>query len=153
MMMEVPRGHVLESMAIDSRTTMVVMRWARFLLDRVDHDDIPELFRYYNRIGWIGEDLAEELTKIAEGMKVQGARGMSAPIADADDSGSRKGSKGQARSCPVSETGWRMTSEDHLRSWIFISELGGSEVDKNLWAGLDQRLESFELDLEGYYRV
>jgi archaellum component FlaD/FlaE len=144
----------MESMDIDSRTTMVVMRWVRFLLDRVDHEDIPELLRYYNRIGWIGEGLAEELTEIADGTKVQeGARSMSRPGAGVDATGSKKGLKGQVREGPGSETSWRMTSEDHLRSWIFISELGGSEVDKNLWAGLSQRLESFEQDLEEYYRV
>lgn len=152
-MTEEPRGYVLESMTIDSRTTMVVMRWVRFLLGRVEHGDVPELFRYYNRIGWISEDLTEELTEIADGMKVREALDVSTSIAGAGDPSSKKASKGQTRSAPASEGGWRMDPEDHLRSWIFISELGGSEVDKNLWAGLGQRLESFELDLEEYYRV
>ncbi len=155
------RYSALESFDIDSRTNMIIMRWMSFLMDRIDIEAIPRLFSFYSRIGWIGEDIAEYLASVSQGTK-KAEPEMAEAILDDEIidhnlvvTKKRPGRKSSldALALATEEKEWRLTPEDHMKSWMFVMELAGIDVDKNIWCEVQERIGRFETSLADYYRV
>ncbi|UCE90755.1 MAG: hypothetical protein JSV90_04775 [Methanobacteriota archaeon] len=155
---EQERPPVVDTIDADSKTNMVVMRWIRFLLDRMEPDALPELFRYYARIGWISEDVEGYLVMVSEGTRppeeepepellYEEVRDQSLLVTKKEPK--RKSKKGRR---PADE-GWKLTPEDHLKSWMFVLEIAGISTDRNLWCELGQKIDMFEDGLDEYCRI
>ena len=151
----------LDRIHVDTRTSLVVMRWLRFLSDRVDPAGLPRLLDYYFRINWISGEMLAELVKIAEGtngyeppatdafvdedvedhellLEKEPVKGLESLVAKEDDA-----KRGE----------WRLTPEDHIKSWMFIMELKNEPIDKNALLEVEQRLDSIESNPEALYRI
>jgi len=148
------RISVLENIEVDSRTNLVIMRWLSFLMDRLEQEAIPQLFDFYSRIGWIGDEAAEYLSMVAEGAKPPAP--VDSDLMDAQMLGeiparaSKRSRKGKQE---TEDIDWRLTPDDHMKSWMFIMEIAGQDVDKNIWVEAEQRIGRFERELAEYYRL
>ena len=148
------RISVLENIEVNSRTNLVIMRWLSFLMDRIEQEAIPLLFDFYSRIGWIGDEAAEYLSAVAEGAKPPTS--VDSDLIDAQmpnevpTRSSRRSRKGRQE---TEEIDWRLTPDDHMKSWMFIMEVAGQDVDKNIWVEAEQRMGRFERELAEYYRL
>ncbi|OGS52615.1 MAG: hypothetical protein A3K75_01985 [Euryarchaeota archaeon RBG_13_61_15] len=151
------RRAALEYMSVDFRTNLVVMRWLTFLLEKVKREALPDLFGYYERIGWMSERVKNMLVQVSEGAKPSERPPQEEIVIDEDVEDhslllSKEPIKGSKKT-PAEETGWQLTPEDHIKSWAFLMEIKGEPVDKNLWCDLETRIDSFEFSVEEYYRI
>lgn len=171
---------VLEHLSVDSRSNLILMRWLGFLLQRVPAEELPQLLDYYRRIGWISKDVKDKLVQIAEGIRTDKASGQPLGsmeeyelamelaehtlLIDKEQKTAKKGTAKEPARRPPAEwpaadrraqagRGWQLTIEDHLRSWVFITELKGEEIDKNLWEQVDRRTREIQDDLRKYYEL
>lgn len=147
---------VLESIEADFRTNLVIMRWLRFLMEKMDRKALPQLFSYYQRIGWISKKVEEYLVQVSEGTSLPRFGEEETYVEDEDvDNHTLLLSKQPVKEAPEQAVGldWLLSPEDHIKSWMFITELKGDEIDKNVWNELEQRMDTFEFDIESYYRV
>ncbi len=48
----------------------IVIDWTRFMVEKVGHEGIDELLKYYVDIRWISEEVAEILRRYADGIRV-----------------------------------------------------------------------------------
>lgn len=151
---------VVEYITVDFRTNLVVMRWLTFLLEKVKREALPDLFGYYERIGWICEGVKAYLVQVSEGTKPSERLPDEEVVVDEDvvDHAiilSKEPVRGRKKGAEPEEpvTGWQLTPEDHIKSWAFLMEIKGEPVDKNLWCDLETRLDSFEFNVEEYYRI
>jgi len=156
------REAVLEYMTVDFRTNLVVMRWLAFILQRMDREEVPKLFGYYQRIGWIGKDIEEKLSQIAEGTKTPEKADEEELLLQEEEveehnlvlTKEPKVPPPPPRKTPVKPAvDWQLTPQDHIKSWAFIMEIKGEPVDKNLWWDLEQRIDTYEFNIEEYYRI
>ncbi len=152
------RPPVLDRLEIDSRTNLITLRWIRFLIERTSMEAIPELFQYYYRIGWISEEVEEQLVTIAEGVKLPEPESDTEIVYEAVDDQNLLVTKPSAKKKPKRRKGdpteeWRLAPEDHLKSWMFVLEIAGVETDKNLWYELRQKIDFLEDGLDDYCRI
>ncbi len=77
-------------------------KWVRFLLERVGHNNLPRLLKYYIQIGWISDQAAERLLEIAN---------------------LEKRYKGPS---------WTLSAEEQRISRLFIEKLSGKDIDDYL---------------------
>ena len=153
-----PGPPVLERLAIDSRTNMVTMRWIGFLIDRTGLESLPELFRYYCSIGWISEEVEVHLSTIADGLKAPEFEEEPGLVYEEVEDQNILVTKTTPKKRPgrqkkASEEDWRMTPEDHIKSWLFLLEIAGIETDKNMWYELRRKVDQLESGLDEYCRI
>lgn len=152
------RPPVVETIDTDSKTNMVVMRWIKFLLERMDPDALPELFHYYARIGWISEDVEGYLVMVSEGTRppedepepelvYEEVRDQSLLVTK------RETKKKSRRGRKPADDDWKLSPDDHLKSWMFVLEIAGIRTDRNLWCELGQKIDMFESGLDDYCRI
>lgn len=148
-------GPALEIVPTDTRTNVIVMRWLSFLMERMDTVAIPALFDFYSRIGWLGKDAAEYLASVTEGAKPEAPPDEEALLEEdiEDHDLLVKGEESSLEEADEEEADWRLTPEDHIKCWMFIMEIAGIRVDKNIWCDVDERISRFERKLADYYRV
>ena len=154
---EEERPPVVESIEADSKTNMVVMRWIKFLLDRMDPEALPELFNYYSRIGWISEEVESYLVMVSEGTKPPEAEEETElvyeEVRDQNLLVTKRESKKKPRKGRKSDDEWKLTPDDHLKSWMFVLEIAGIHTDRNLWCELGQKIDMFEGGMDDYCRI
>lgn len=155
---ESDRQAFLDRIDVDSRTNLTIMRWIRFLTERTEPEALSELFRYYNRIGWIGDEVEAYLVAVANGTKP------SEQTFDQDEREKevedhellvvkKRPQRKPKKDEDSEEVDWRLDPDDHIRSWMFIMEIAGVPADKNLWCDLGQRLDRFEGGLDEFCRI
>ena len=67
---------------------------------------------------------------------------------------SKRSAKGPAEKPIEGRTpGWQLTPQEHIKSLVFITEIKGELIDRNLWVDLETRMDSFEFNIEEYYRI
>ena len=155
---EQDRPPVVEAIDTDSKTSMVVMRWIKFLLDRMEPDDLPELFQYYTRIGWISEEAEGYLTLVSEGMRApedeEEPELVYEEVRDQNLLVTKKETKKKPRKGrKAADEQWKLSPDDHLKSWMFVLEIAGIHTDRNLWCELGQKIDMFEGGLDDYCRI
>ena len=50
---------------LDDTTKNLQQNWLKFMLERVGHNNLPQLLEYYENIGWISIDVADSLQALA----------------------------------------------------------------------------------------
>ena len=152
-----PRPPVLDRLTLDSRTNMVTMRWLSYLIDRTSLEALPELFRYYCSIGWISEEVEVQLSAIADGLRApepdEEAELIYEEVEDQNILVTKTDRRKKPRKRKEPSDDWKMTPEDHLKSWLFVLEIAGIETDRNLWYELKQKIDFLEDGLNGYCRI
>lgn len=62
------------------KAIQTIMDWMNFLVERVGHEGVQEVLKYYVDIRWITEDVAQVLLRYAEGIRVEHEPVMEPPI-------------------------------------------------------------------------
>jgi archaellum component FlaD/FlaE len=76
-----------------------ILRWTKFLIERVGKEGLEKTLDYYEDLGWIDEDLIEKVLEIARGTV-----------------GPRVPTEGK-------KVTWRMDAEDHVKSLEFVRRI------------------------------
>lgn len=98
---EEPEGDEDEWGAPDLESEEWILRWTKFLIDKVGKEGLERALDYYMDLGWIDEDTIEKVLEISRGTK-----------------GPRISAEGKKRS-------WRMDAEDHVKSLEYIKRMKG----------------------------
>jgi len=83
----------------DLETEEAVLRWTKFLIEKVGKEGIERTLEYYSDLGWIDETLIDNILEIARGTV---------------------GSKGPSDGRKPT---WRMDAEDHVQSLEYIKKI------------------------------
>ena len=137
-----PEPAVLEQISTDYLWMVTFMRWIEFLLERVPPKRFPLLLDYYIETGWISNDVKRYIMKYARGNKVHASAGVE-PLRE-EQSGPK----------PPSLLGkWKLSTEDHLRSFMFINFLAGNTIDKERLNSLEQNIEIIKKGGDAVYGI
>ncbi len=79
------------------KVIQTIMDWMQFLVERVGHEGVQEVLKYYVDVKWITEEVAQVLLRYAEGIRVENE--------------------------PVIEPPVQLDPEDHLKSLDYILQI------------------------------
>lgn len=152
---------LLKQLKNDFRSTLIAIRWINFLHEKASPDQLPKLFEYYAKIGWISSEAQRKLTDMANGLKPESEFYEDVPIEPFVPAGHELPAKERLDSFMNEKRGadqefdqdWRLSSEDHLKSYMFIKELVGETVNKDEWNSIELRIDQFRQGLKAYYGV
>ena len=99
---------------LDNRpeTSIVLLNWIEFLMEKVGRNNLFDVLEYYMEIGWISEEVSAKMMAYANGIDYY-----------------------------VERPTWKLLPEDHTKSLLFIEQLRGKKVDKNLFLKLERDVE------------
>ncbi|NJD76762.1 MAG: hypothetical protein FIB08_06670 [Candidatus Methanoperedens sp.] len=99
---------------LDNRveTSIIMLNWIEFLLEKVGRNNLNDILEYYIEIGWISEDVSIKMMNYANGIDYY-----------------------------VERPTWKLLPEDHAKSLMFIEQLTGKKVDKNMFSKLERDAE------------
>lgn len=90
-------------------TSIVLLNWIEFLMEKVGRNNLFDVLEYYIEIGWINEDVCSKMMAYASGIDYF-----------------------------VERPSWKLLPEDHTKSLLFIEQLRGNKVDKMLFSRLER---------------
>lgn len=161
----VPGGSaLLEHIPKDYLNLVTLMRWIEFMLERVPRKRLPLLLDYYVTNLWISRDVKHEVMKYARGNVVSDDHGKKSPdeavrtfsLISPGSGGIPAEGTGDISSDvdpadPRSLGNWKLSTEDHMKSLIFINLLAGNVVDKEDLNSLEQNIEVIKMGGEAFY--
>ena len=100
--------------SLDNRpeTSIILLNWIQFLMEKVGRNNLTDILEYYVDIDWISEGVNSEMLDYASGIDYF-----------------------------VERPTWKLLPEDHTRSLLFIEQLRGRKLDKNLISRLERDLD------------
>ncbi len=106
--------HGVKLLSLDNRpeTSIILLNWIQFLMEKVGRNNLTDILEYYVDIGWISEAVSSEMMDYASGIDYY-----------------------------VERPTWKLLPEDHTRSLLFIEQLRGRKMDKNLISRLERDLD------------
>jgi flagellar protein FlaD len=102
----------LNSLDNKAETSIILLNWIEFLLEKVGRNNLSEVLEYYIDIGWISEDVCEKMIAYASGIDYY-----------------------------VERPTWKLLPEDHTKSLMFIEQLKGKKLDKTMLSKLERDVE------------
>ena len=105
-------GVKLASLDNRAETSIILLNWIEFLLEKVGRNNLAEILEYYIEIGWISEDVCSKMITYANGIDYY-----------------------------VERPTWKLLPEDHTKSLMFIEQLSGKKFDKNMFSRLERDAE------------
>lgn len=93
-------------------TSIVLLNWIEFLMEKVGRNNLFDVLEYYIEIGWINEEVCSKMMAYASGIDYF-----------------------------VERPSWKLLPEDHTKSLLFIEQLRGNKVDKMLFSRLERDVE------------
>jgi len=99
---------------LDNRpeTSIILLNWIEFLMEKVGRNNLFDVLEYYMEIGWISEDVSSKMMAYASGIDYF-----------------------------VERPSWKLLPEDHTKSLLFIEQLRGGKVDKMLFSRLERDVD------------
>ncbi|MCZ7372818.1 MAG: flagella protein, partial [Candidatus Methanoperedens sp.] len=99
---------------LDNRpeTSIILLNWIEFLMEKVGRNNLFDVLEYYTEIGWISEEVSAKMMAYANGIDYY-----------------------------VERPTWKLLPEDHTKSLLFIEQLRGRKVDKNLFSRLERDVD------------
>ncbi len=99
---------------LDSRpeTSVILLNWIQFLMEKVGRNNLIDILEYYVEIGWISQEVSSMIMDYANGIDYY-----------------------------VERPTWKLLPEDHTKSLLFIEQLKGKKIDKNLISRLERDLD------------
>lgn len=102
----------LQSIDNKAETSIILLNWIEFLLEKVGRNNMSEVLEYYIDIGWISEEVCEKMIAYANGIDYY-----------------------------VERPTWKLLPDDHTKSLMFIEQLKGKKLDKNMLSRLERDVE------------
>jgi flagellar protein FlaD len=93
-------------------TSIILLNWIEFLMEKVGRNNLFDVLEYYMEIGWINEEVSSKMMAYASGIDYF-----------------------------VERPSWKLLPEDHTKSLLFIEQLRGNKVDKMLFSRLERDVE------------
>lgn len=116
----------LESPPEEFEDIMVALKWMEFLIGKVGHSGLEEVLEFYREISWINDDVLIFLEKLAMGFR-----------SFRNEEDKKYITEEEADHKPQNY----LSSEDHIRSLLFIEVLRDEEVDKDVVAKIEKKIE------------
>ena len=114
----------LERIELTPANVVVMIKWLEFLMERVGRNNLVDVLDFYVEMGWISETVSAILLSHARGM----------------DYYSEKPS-------------WRLLSEDHTRSLLFIERLAGNRIDQAMIRRVERDISKLSHGIEEIYEI
>jgi flagellar protein FlaD len=95
-----------------AETSIILLNWIEFLLEKVGRNNLSEVLEYYIDIGWISEEVCEKMIAYANGIDYY-----------------------------VERPTWKLLPDDHTKSLMFIEQLKGRKLDKSMLSKLERDVE------------
>ncbi len=91
--------------SLDDRpeTSVILLNWIQFLMEKVGRNNLIDILEYYIEIGWISQDVCSIMMDYANGIDYY-----------------------------VERPTWKLLPEDHTKSLLFIEQLKGKKIDRSL---------------------
>ncbi len=102
----------LQSFDNRAETSIILLNWIEFLLEKVGRNNLTEVLEYYIDIGWISEEVCEKMIAYANGIDYY-----------------------------VERPTWKLLPDDHTKSLMFIEQLKGRKLDKTMLSKLERDVE------------
>lgn len=102
----------LNSLDNKAETSIILLNWIEFLLEKVGRNNLSEVLEYYIDIGWISEEVCEKMIAYANGIDYY-----------------------------VERPTWKLLPDDHTKSLMFIEQLKGKKLDKTMLSKLERDVE------------
>ncbi|MFA4956281.1 MAG: FlaD/FlaE family flagellar protein [Candidatus Methanoperedens sp.] len=102
----------LQSIDNKAETSIILLNWIEFLLEKVGRNNLSEVLEYYIDIGWISGEVCEKMMAYANGIDY----------------------------C-VERPTWKLLPDDHTKSLMFIEQIKGKKLDKNMLSRLERDVE------------
>ena len=102
----------LQSIDNKAETSIILLNWIEFLLEKVGRNNLSEVLEYYIDIGWISEEVCEKMIAYANGIDYY-----------------------------VERPTWKLLPDDHTKSLMFIEQLKGRKLDKSMLSKLERNVE------------
>ncbi|MFA4934457.1 MAG: FlaD/FlaE family flagellar protein [Candidatus Methanoperedens sp.] len=93
-------------------SSIILLNWIQFLLEKVGRNNLTDILEYYVDISWISEEVSSVMMDYAWGIDYY-----------------------------VERPTWKLLPEDHTKSLMFIEQLRGKKIDKNLISKLERNLD------------
>ncbi len=104
-----------------AETSIILLNWIEFLLEKVGRNNLTEVLEYYIDIGWISEEVCEKMIAYANGIDYY-----------------------------VERPTWKLLPDDHTKSLMFIEQLKGKKLDKTMLSKLERDVEKVVRSTEIY---
>ncbi len=119
----------LESPPEEFEEVMVALKWMEFLVNKVGHSGLEEVLEFYKEMGWITDDVLISLEKISMGFR-----------SFSGDNEQNYITEEEAELEPNSY----LSSKDHIKSLLFMEALKGNEIDKDVVARIDKKVNRID---------
>jgi|Deesub1362B_J571_1020462.scaffolds.fasta_scaffold00339_3 flagellar protein FlaD len=118
----------LEKLPDDMISTMTALKWLGFLMERVGVQNLENVLEYYYELGWISEEVLNDLLKYAKGTKPYHRE-------------------------PDWKPADKLTIQDHVISLLFIERLRGTRVSREILDILEREMKLITKAIEEFYGV
>lgn len=93
-------------------SSIILLNWIQFLMEKVGRNNLPDILEYYVDIGWISEEVNSVMMDYVGGIDYY-----------------------------VERPTWKLLPDDHTKSLMFIEQLRGKKIDKNMISRLKRDLD------------
>lgn len=142
---------MLASIPHDHISNVLMLRWIEFLLQRVRREHILPLFDFYTEVNWISDEVKTKMITFVRG----GVPDVTSYEPD-DEEGFPDltvpaGETKTHHYTPKVVDEWRLSADDHLKSYLFIQRILGETIDKNKLNKVEMEIRQIKGNLKSYY--
>jgi len=115
---------MLENINNNPETSIVLLNWVEFLMEKVGRNNLMDVLEYYTEIGWIGDDVSGKILAYASGIDYYDEK-------------------------PT----WKLMPLDHTKSLMFIERLTGKKIDRSAFHKIEREIEKVKHHSEPYFEI
>ena len=115
---------MLEVINNNSETSIVLLNWVEFLMEKVGRNNLMDVLDYYTEIGWIGDGVSGKILAYASGIDYYDEK-------------------------PT----WKLMPQDHTKSLMFIERLSGRKIDRTAFHKIERDIEKVKHHSEPYFEI
>ena len=115
---------MLENINNDAETSIVLLNWVEFLMEKVGRNNLMDVLDYYTEIGWIGDGVSGKILAYASGIDYYDEK-------------------------PT----WKLMPQDHTKSLMFIERLSGKKIDRSAFHKIERDIEKVKHHSEPYFEI
>ena len=115
---------MLEIINNNPETSIVLLNWVEFLMEKVGRNNLMDVLDYYTEIGWIGDSVSGKILAYASGIDYYDEK-------------------------PT----WKLMPQDHTKSLMFIERLSGRKIDRPAFHKIERDIEKVKHHSEPYFEI
>ncbi len=115
---------MLEIINNNPETSIVLLNWVEFLMEKVGRNNLMDVLDYYTEIGWIGDNVSSKILSYASGIDYYDEK-------------------------PT----WKLMPQDHTKSLMFIERISGRKIDRTAFHRIERDIEKVKHHSEPYFEI